>query len=270
MSISTMERLQAIVAGALPLAPVAATFGMSLADVQRGRSVGRIQPLPVPVLQGAGPVLVLGDMALSVAIASTLTEHQHITTLTMHLTGLSRPRPGSALEAVARVEHSGADFAVATATVHDDDGATVALVSCRSAMFTARSDSGETRQPFRTVPDPLAAMGVATATEGDATVATMAALPALGNSGNAVQGGVLAALAAHAVDAAIAGERPQLAASGTDLEVTFLRGVPTDGAAVAARAELEHAGSRFASARAEVCGAGGKPALLVTGARWRG
>lgn len=269
MPFSTMERLRAIAAGTQPLAPVAGTFGMSLADVEHGRVVARIQPLPAPVLHGLGPVLVLGDMALSMAIASTLADSLHITTLTMHVSGIARPVPGAALEAVARVEHDGDDFAVASAEVHDDHGTKVALVSCRSAMFRARAESSAWAA-MSAVPDPLAAMGVDTVQDGDATLATMPALAPMGNAGGMVQGGVLGALAAHAVDAAIAGARPNLADSGTDLELTYLRGVPTDGAAVTARAELVHAGSRFASARAEVRGIDGKLAMVVTGARWRG
>lgn len=270
MSLSTMERLRAIAAGTQPLAPVLATFGMSLADVEHGRVVGRIQPLPAPVLQGPGPVLVLGDMALSLAIASTLAESQHITTLTMHVTGIAPPRPGAALEAVARVDHEGDDFAVASAEVRDEDGTKVALLSCRSAMFRSRSTANRSWTAMSPAPDPLAAMDVVTTQDGSATVATMPAAAGMANAGGVLQGGVLGALAAHAVDVAIADARPHLAESGTDLEFTYLRGVPTDGAPATARAELVHAGSRFASARAEVRGIDGKLALVVTGARWRG
>lgn len=265
-----MDRLRAMAAGTVPLAPVGSTFGMGLAEVEHGRAIGRIQPLPAPVLQGAGPVLVLGDMALSMAIASTLASDQHITTLTMHVSGLGRPRPGTPLEAVARVEHGGDDFAVATGEVRDGDGTRIALISCRSAMFRARRPVPGSWLDIEPAPDPLAAMGVVTRRDGDAIVAGMPALPGMANAGGGVQGGVLGALAAHAVDVAIATARPHLAEAGTDLELTYLRGVPADGAPASARAELVHAGARFASARAEVRGTDGKLALVVSGSRWRG
>lgn len=270
MSLTTMDRMRAIVAGTAPLAPVASTFGMALVDVEPGRATGRMRPLPPSTLRGAGPLLVLADMALSIAVASTLDEDLHVSTLTMHAAGLAVPRAGAGHTAVGRVEHRGSDFAVASAVVTDDLGTPVALLTSRSAMFTARVTPRGPGAGLPALADPVAALGVTTAVDGDETVVAMRARAPFANSGGSVQGGVLSAVAAHAIDTAIGAARPHLADAPTDLDITFVRGVRADGATAEARAALVHAGSRFASARAELRDAAGKLAIVVTGSRWRG
>ena len=115
--------------------------------------------------------------------------------------------------------------------------------------------------------NPFAGLGHVDTTEG---VVSAIASPEFANSGGAVQGGVLAAVAAHALDAVIGGARPRLAGAPTELDVTFVRGVPADGAELSARAEVVHGGTRYAIARGELRDSGGRLAVLASASRWRG
>lgn len=67
--------------------------------------------------------------------------------------------------------------------------------------------------------------------------------PGLANFGSTVQGGVLATVLAHTLDATD---------GGVELDVTFLRPVPADGERFTARSTPLHGGRRFAAGRAEV------------------
>lgn len=267
MSVSPFDRLRAMADGKAPIAAVTSSFGMVLDEVERGRVVARAAA-PPRRLQGAGVALVIGDLALSCAISTMLGVGQQISTLSMHVVAVGPPpREGAPLIAEGRLTHLADDHAVSSAEIHDGDGVAVAVLRGRCAVFPARPGWGEAVPSNGRSADPFADLGHEDVAEG--AVAAVAS-PTFANSGGAVQGGVLAAVAAHALDVAIGGARPRLASAPTELDVTFVRGVPADGAELSARAEVLHGGTRYAIARGELRDSGGRLAVLASASRWRG
>lgn len=270
MTVTPLDRLRAIADGTTALAPVTGSFGTVLDEVEPGSVTARMPIAPPAALRGPDAVLVLADLALSAAAASVLPAGRRVSTLTLHASGYGvRPRPGAALVAVGRLVHVTEDSAVCSAEVRDGEGTPLASLSCRCAVLPAADDRGE-EHPQLTHPEPLAALGAATSVDDGAVAVDAVAAPLLANSGGGVQGGVLAALAGHALDEAVGAARPHLAGAAAELDVTFLRAVPADGSAITARAGTVHTGSRFTSARAEIHGATGRLALVATAAHWRG
>ncbi len=265
MAMTALERFRAIAAGRTSLAPVHSAFGTVVDHVEHGLVRAHLPALPPPVLRGVGPVPVLADLVLSGAVATTLPAGRYVTTLTMHVATLGPlPPAGARLCASGRWTGGDGDSLVGSAEVGDAEGRPVAVMTSRCATVAEAGD----RPAFerRPVPEPLGVLEPRT--DGDALRATAA--PSLANAAGAVQGGVLAAVAAHVLDAALGAANPGLAGASADLDVTFLRGVPADGAEFTVCAEVARAGARFGSARAEVRDAAGRLAVVASAAQWRG
>jgi hypothetical protein len=88
----------------------------------------------------------------------------------------------------------------------------------------------------------------------------------LANSAGGVQGGVLAAVVGHRIAEAIGAPD----AVACDHDVTFVRGVPADGAEMAVDVEVRHGGQRLVAADARLRDAAGRVAVLASAACWLG
>lgn len=264
MGITPLERLRGIAAAGQSLAPVHSDFGTLIDHVESGHVRAHIASLPRAELRGVGPIPVLADLVLSGAVSTIQPAGAFVTTLTMHVATLGPPPPaGASLHASGRLTSVDTDWAVSAADVHDAAGRPVAVLTSRCAIVDEPSRHGRAGYACRPVRAPFASLALGAR-------GTVAAAPALANSAGAVQGGVLAAVAAHALDEAIGTARPALAGALCDLDVTFLRGIPADGATLAVRTEVQRAGSRFATARTELYDAAGRLALVASAAHWRG
>ncbi|GAA3218282.1 hypothetical protein GCM10017691_00980 [Pseudonocardia petroleophila] len=245
MPVSTLDRLRAAVTDPTRLAPASRTVGARLVEVEPGLVVAGLPS--AEVLPPLGAALVLADFLLGAVVGTGLAPGQRVSTLSLHA---SVHAPGTgALTATARLGHLGAT-GVSTAEVCAADGSPVATLSSRCAVLPAAgpppvAESSPAALALRVTP------GAASAT----------ADPGLANFGSTVQGGVLATVLAHALDAA---------AGGVELDVTFVRPVPTDGTVFTARATPVHAGSRFTAGRAELHDARGRLAAVGAAGRWIG
>ena len=266
MGITPLERLRGLAAAGLSLAPVHSALGTVIDHVEPGHVRAHVPALAGTELRGVGPIPVLADLVLSGAVSTTQPAGAFVTTLTMHIATLGpMPPAGAALHATGRLTGVDADSGVSTAEIDDGDGRPVAVMTSRCAIVGEPSGNGRPTYERRAVPAPFAALALRGGDELSATAAWE-----LANSGGAVQGGVLAAVAAHALDEAIGAARPALAGALCDLDVTFVRGIPADGGAFTVRAEVLRAGARFASARAELRDGAGRLAVVASAAQWRG
>ena len=242
---STLDRLRAAIADPARLAPASRTAGARLVEVGPGHAVATVAS--AEVLPALGSALVLADFLLGAVVGTCLPPGRRVSTLSLHAS-VTAPGTG-ALTATARLGHLGTT-AVSHAEVCDAAGAPVATLSSRCAVLPA---SG---------PPPVAESApAALALHVAPGVASATADPGLANFGSTVQGGVLATVLAHALDAAT---------GGVELDVTFLRPVPTDGTRFTARATPVHAGTRFAAGRAELRDARDRLAAIGVAGRWLG
>ena len=242
--------IRAIAAGAGSLAPVHAALGTVLDAIEPGHAVARVPHLPPHRLRGPGVVPVLGDLVLSAAVTSSLAAGQRISTLTLHTAMLGPlPRPGEALVASAYLTAPAGATAVSRADVCAADGRPVAHLTARSAVLPSTDQGGLFHDPPH--PDPFAVLHP-----------ELRAAPTLANSVGGVQGGVLAAVVAHRIVAAL----PDAVAC--DHDVTFVRAVQADGAPMAVEVEVRHGGRRLAAADARLHDAGGRLAVLASAACW--
>ncbi|MCO1654237.1 PaaI family thioesterase [Pseudonocardia humida] len=267
MTTTPLERLRAAAGGSAPLVPVAASLGITVDSVDEGRMVARLAPAPA-VLRGPGPAFVMIDMVLSAVVATVLPSDHAISTLTLHWAGTGPfPDPVGPLVATGTVVHLAADSALSTGTLTDADGEVLATVTNRSALLPLPPDG---RRGGRGAPSGgpvgLTALDLA----GGPSRWTAVGAPPLSNTAGALQGGVVAAVATHALDAAVAAVRPELAGATFDLDVTYLRAIPSDGSDFSVTAQPLHAGRRLAAARAELHDSAGRLAVVASSAHWRG
>ena len=242
--------LRAIVAGGGALAPVHAALGTVLDAVEPGHAVARVPHLPPHRLRGPGVIPVVGDLVLSAAVTSTLAAGLRISTLTLHTAMLGPlPPPGEALVARAHLVAPAAATAVSRAEVSAADGRPVAHLTARSAVLASTGEAALFHDPPD--PDPFAALGP-----------DLRAASTLANSVGGVQGGVLAAILGHRIAVAVPG-----AAVG-DHDVTFVRPVAADGAAMAVDVDVRHGGRRLAAIDARLRDAAGRLVALASAACW--
>jgi uncharacterized protein (TIGR00369 family) len=263
-----LERLRAAAAGSRPLVPVAASLGFVIDALAEGEMTARMPEPPAPTLRGPGPVLALVDMVLSASVSSALPTPHAISTLTLHWSG-ARPLPTSGpLVSTGRVTHLDGDSALGAGTLVDGAGELVATVSCRCALVPQPGHGPASDGEPAGVRPERGVAGLQLAGGG----ATWRALgvPWLGNTAGGVQGGIVAAVAAHAMDEVIGAARPHLAGAATDLDVTYLRPVPADGSAFTVEVEPLHTGRRLAAATARVHDGAGRLAVVASAAHWRG
>jgi hypothetical protein len=159
------------------------------------------------------------------------------------------PPPGAALLARADLVAPPGATAVSRAEVCAVDGRPVAHLAARCAVLPFDGGDALFRDPVD--PDPFAALGP-----------DMRAAPTLANSVGGVQGGVLAAVVGHRIATAV----PDGVAC--DHDVTFVRGVAADGAAMAVDVAVRHGGQRLVAAEARLHDATGRPAVLATATSW--
>lgn len=246
-----LTRLRDIVAGRGAIAPVHVAFGTVLDEVEPGQATAHIPVLPPHRLRGPGVVAVLGDLVLSAAVTSTLPAGRAITTLTLHTAMLGPlPEPGTALVATAQLVQRTATSAVSRADVCASDGRPVAHLTSRSAVLAL--DAAPPLHHGDRDPDPFAALGT-----------DLLAAPSLANSARGVQGGVLAALLGDRIEAVAV-----MGAGVADLDVTFLRAVPADGASMATTVEPVHTGRRLVVARAELRVSSGRVSTVAAATFW--
>jgi acyl-coenzyme A thioesterase PaaI-like protein len=263
-----LERLRAAAVGSEPLVPVAGALGISVDSVDEGAMTARLAPAPA-VLRGPGPAFVLIDMVLSAVVTTVLPTDHAISTLTLHWAGTGPfPEPTAPLIATGTVLHVTADSALSTGRLLDADGEVIATVTNRSALLPL--PDGMRRPGSRD--EPFDGSGGLTALDlsGGPSRWTGVGAAALSNTAGAVQGGVVAAVATHALDHAVGAARPHLAGATFDLDVTYLRAVPADGSAFTVDATVLHSGRRLAAGRAEMHDSAGRLAIVASSAHWRG
>jgi len=263
-----LERLRAAAEGARPIVPVAASLGFAIDALDAGAMTARMPEPPDPTLRGPGPVLALVDMVLTASVSSALPTPHAIGTLTLHWSG-TRPLPATGpLVATGSVAHLDAGGALVTGRLTDGVGELVATVSSRCALLPAPATgpAADGRPAAERPERGVAGLRLA----GGPTTWRALGVPWLGNTAGGVQGGIVAAVAAHAMDEVIATAQPQLAGAATDLDVTYLRPVPADGAEFTVEAEPLRTGKRLAAATARVLDGAGRLAVVASAAHWRG
>jgi uncharacterized protein (TIGR00369 family) len=268
-----LDRLREVVAGRSSLAPVSSLFGLTLADVDHGDVTARMAAVPPSTMGGPGAVLVLADLALTSPIISTLPAEQQVSTLSLHYAGLG-PLPGPGTALVARGSLVGVDTGssagVSAATISTEDGRLVAHATSRCAIYASRPGWNALGALSDVEPTGFAGLHLATRrVDGDSTV-EITASDAHANRSGYLHGGVLAAVLAAAAADTLDAAAPRQAGAPLELDVTYLRSVATDGALLRATGRVDHAGSRFAAARAELRDARGRPAVIATASRWQG
>jgi acyl-coenzyme A thioesterase PaaI-like protein len=248
--VTPLTLLRAVASGAGSLAPVHAALGTVLDAVEPGHAVARVPRLPPHRLRGPGIVPVLGDLVLSAAVTSSLAAGLRISTLTLHTAMLGPlPPPGEALVARSYLVAPAGTTAVSRAEVCAADGRPVAHLTARSAVLSSDGEGALFHDPPD--PDPFSALET-----------ELRAASTLANSVGGVQGGVLAAVVGHRITAAL----PDGVAC--DHDVTFVRGIPADGAPMSVDVEVRHGGRRLFAADARLHDADGRVAVLASAAGW--
>lgn len=250
-------RLRAVMADGLGFAPAHGAFGVQFVRAEPGVSGARM-PVAAALEDGdrslaAGGLLVLFDALLGSSVASALPPGTAMTTLTMHLqfTDLRRP-DGEWLEGTGRRVAADSGSALSTAEIVDAGGRLVSIGSSRCVVLpdTAAAPMAEPVAPRDGEPGAWRRAVRVDATDERAT-GRIRATPDWGNPRRQMQGGAVALLAertlhelwrAHDLDAAPC----------FDLDITFLRGLPTDGRDLACRAVLGHRGRSLGTAQAEI------------------
>lgn len=250
-----------------PLAPVHAALGVRLREVEPGRCTAAMtapadpadqDPLSTCSLLG---LLVLADFALGVAVNGTVGAGERIATLSLALQRVAPAVPGTALVAVGRLDDVVDGALTSSAEITDGTGRVLARARARNAVLSdalaaAYGDTPEAYDAPWSVPDLVP-------TTVDGAGVTARPHPRSANSADAVQGGLLAAVAARAL-AVVLGRVPD------EVTATFPRAVPADGRAVRATATLEHGGRRLRTARAELGEDGGRVAVRASALSYAG
>jgi len=140
LAVDGLTFLRALAAGEIPPAPIAATLGMTLEEVDEGRVVFGLAPAefhynPIGSVHG-GVMATLLDSALGCAVHSTLPAGVGYTSLDLDvrfLRGITT-RTGQ-VRCDGRVVHSGRRTALAEATITDADGKLLATGSSSCLVF---------------------------------------------------------------------------------------------------------------------------------------
>lgn len=270
-----LRRLQSIIDDQLPLAPVHDAFDIRLTSVRPGRCAAR---MPATLLHGqrdprsAGPLLVLADAVLGVAISSTLPEDRGVTTLRLSMrTSASRwPESGwlTASAAAADVDH---ESGTSRGEVRDQDGGLLAAFDTRCASIPSPEHWLHTdlvAPGQRTDRRPAGDLDLELDAGSDQMTLRARTGSELGNARGAVQGGVLALLADLLLVPLLDRRDGPGGPLRHDVDVHYLRGVGPGG--VTGRGERVHPGRRLSTARAELSDATGRPVITATGLAYTG
>lgn len=137
--LSGLEYLEAIGAGELPGAPIAALFGMELRSVQLGEVVFACTPdeaayNPIGAVHG-GLMCTLLDSVTGCAVQTTLPVGTGYTSLEIKVSYLRAVRRGDELVATGRVTKPGRRAAFADGEIRDGEGRLVATASSTFLVF---------------------------------------------------------------------------------------------------------------------------------------
>jgi uncharacterized protein (TIGR00369 family) len=127
-----IDRVQALIRGEAPNAPVADLVGFRVVEVETGRALfemeaGPQHANPMGTLHG-GILCDLTDGAMGVAYASTLEDGESFTTLELKI-NFFKPIWNAKLRAEAKVVKRGKTVGMVECDVHDETGSLVARAS---------------------------------------------------------------------------------------------------------------------------------------------
>ncbi len=143
MSMGGLAFLKAMIAGQLPQAPMCATLGFHLAEVEEGRAVFEGLPEfrhynPIGSVHG-GLHATLLDSALGCAIFSTLAKGEAWTTLELKINFVRPISKGTGrIRAEGRIIHRGRQVATSEGDVRDSAGKLYAHASTTCMIFPAK------------------------------------------------------------------------------------------------------------------------------------
>jgi len=284
-----VERIRAAAAEQAALLPVHATFGVHALDARPGRTAFAQQMGPWLLdRQGRlcpGAFMVAADAALGSAVNTALADGLTVTSLSISAQFVTL-EPGSAEQFTVQAEARplGSSSGFSAGEIVDDAGRTIAILSTHCAYLPLEQPPAIARGPVRigeeSWPAPAEDSGLAPIAErttgarlvdsrdGRVTL-TAESGPTVRNSYGAMQGGVLALLAEQAISACLLRSAPPLRRADTmELHVSYLRGVRPDQPAVEVTALAEHAGRRFALARASGRDTAGRLVIAAVGSRY--
>ncbi|SNQ50425.1 hypothetical protein FRACA_460015 [Frankia canadensis] len=278
------------------LVPLHTLFGATIADVSPGHAT-YVQHVDGRILDDGrllpGALFVGVDATLGSAIATCVPVDLTMTTLEMTVEFVRLGAPlGDRLRVRASLGHSSERSALASGEVTTAAGEVLARISTRcgvirqipsptpppapaeaspAAVDASPDQSAEPAGDGRPARDWRPHLGLRTVSA-SASGATLvaAAGPGLTNMRGHVQGGVLALLAERAITTALDEAAPASDGGQPDaatFDLTYVRPATGDGTPLTATAEVEHAGRRFAVARAVVTDSRGRPVLLARGTR---
>jgi uncharacterized protein (TIGR00369 family) len=290
-----LERIRSAAAEEAALLPVHATFGVRAVGAQAGGTQfgQRMGPwlLDRDGLLCPGAFMVAADAALGSAVNTALADGLTVMSLTIHAQFVTL-EPGAADDFTVRAEaqHLGRTSGFSAGEIVDDAGRLIARLSSQCGYLPLAAPPPIARVPVRIAdedwPTPTSTSGLAAIAErrvgaqlvdscdGQVTIRAEAG-PAVRNSRGVLQGGVLALLAEQAISACLVRSSPALVRAETmELDLSYLRGVgadqPDDRPTVDVDAQAEHAGRRFALARATCRDAAGRLVVSATGSRYAG
>jgi uncharacterized protein (TIGR00369 family) len=141
-----LERLQRMVSGAEPQAPVNDLVGFRLTGISDGRAVVEMDTderhaNPMGTVQG-GVLCAVVDAAMGLAAATTLADDESFTTLELKINYL-KPLWKSKLRAEGRVVKRGRTVSLTECEVWDESGSLVAHAT--STCLTLRGDQAQGR-----------------------------------------------------------------------------------------------------------------------------
>jgi uncharacterized protein (TIGR00369 family) len=284
-----VEGIRASAAENASLMPVHAEFGVRAIDAQPGR-IEFGQAMGPWLLDGTdrlcpGAFLVAADAALGTAVATMLPTELSVMSLSLRAQ-FATLDPGTAgdFRITGEAVELGARSGFAAGTIVDDHGRVIARISTHCGFLPA------VPRAFAPVPLPAPDAGPTGSSAGDARLAAIArrrtharivedpsdslilaavSTPSVRNARGELQGGVLALLAEQAITACLVRDSPAMAAADTmELDITFLRPVRAEHPEVQVTARCEHAGRRFALARAQAHDAAGRLVVSASGSRY--
>ena len=141
-----IKRIEAMIAGEAPPAPVARLIGFNVVSVKPGEAVFELQTSekhanPMGTVHG-GIICDIADAAMGIAYASNLDEGESFTTLELKINFL-KPVWNSLLRATARVIKQGQTVGLVECDVTDDKDRLVAHAT--STCLTLRGDQAQGR-----------------------------------------------------------------------------------------------------------------------------
>lgn len=269
-------------------APIPAyhTFSVEVRSAHAGAAVARLPTAPQLAPAGGGllpgALAIIADTCCGCAVASALPAGKAPLTAQLRVEYV-RPAPTRLRWIEGRAEADVVDDGggLARGEIVDDSGQLLGVTSLRILNATSRPGREGSRPKLHAAPGTTdgtpgiavpGVLGLAGRSASPGRVEwTLHPPPAIANSYGMVHGGVLGLLAHEVASDALRsllGDGEELIP--LDLVLNFYRGVPADGGAITATAEVTHRGRRFVVAEGDVLTADGRLALrLSAGAELR-